>query len=111
MAQNSHALTNGPGAAAIFAAGIGCFLNGFFFLISDAYPAAHSFFQFYPPAGDLSGTTTSAIVIWLVVWFILARAWRTNTVKMWWINFLSFTLLILGFLLTFPPFVDFLQGK
>lgn len=111
MDYNSHTLTNGPGAAAILSAAVGCFLNGLFFLVSDAYPSAHSFFQFYPPSGDLSGTTTSAIVLWLVLWFILAKAWRDKTLEMWKINLLSFSLLLFGLLLTFPPFVDLLQGK
>src|ERR1043166_7073129 len=110
MTQNLQNITNGPGAAAILAAGIGCFLNGLFFLISDAFPAAHSFFIFYNASGDLSGTTTSAIVIWLIIWYFLFKAWRTKEINMWWVNRISFSLLIFGLLLTFPPFIDFLQG-
>jgi hypothetical protein len=111
MSQNSYALTNGPGAAAILSASLGCFLNGLFFLAEDASPAAKSFFTFYNPAGALSGTTTVAVIVWLLTWFFLARAWRTKTVNMWWVNLLAFLLLASSLLLTFPPFIDLLQGK
>lgn len=111
MEQNSHPITNGPGAAAILSAGIGCFLVGLFALTGDASPAAAKFFTFYTPTGPLSGVTTSAIVIWLVVWFFLARAWRDKTVSMRWVNTFAFLFLILSLLLTFPPFMDLLQGK
>lgn len=111
MTEDSYSLSNGPGAAAILSAALGCFLNGLFFLIADAFPVANDFFVFYKPSGNLSGTTTTAIFIWLLTWFILARAWRAKTVRMQWINISAFSLLILSLLLTFPPFIDFLQGK
>jgi hypothetical protein len=111
MSQNSTSLPNGPGAAAILAAGVGCFLNGLFFLFEDAWPAAKSFFTFYKPSGALSGTTTTAVIIWLIIWFVLARIWRTKTVNMFWVNSIAFLLLTASLLLTFPPFIDLLQGK
>ena len=111
MSPDQKNRPNGPGAAAILSAAVGIFLNGLFFLVSDASPRAHAFFMFYKPSGDLSVTTTSAIAMWLVLWFLLARLWHKKTLRMWWVNLFSFTLLVLGFLLTFPPFVDLLQGK
>lgn len=111
MTDNSQLIPNGPGAAAILSAGLGCFLNGLFFLFEDASPAANSFFKFYSPSGALSGTTTTAVIIWLLVWLLLARAWRKKNVNMWWVNLVAFSLLALSLLLTFPPFIDLLQGK
>lgn len=111
MIQNPDTIQNGPGAAAILAAGFGCFLVGLFALMGDAFPAVSKFFTFYKPTGALSGVTTSAIVIWLFVWFILARVWRDKTVEMRWVNTFAFSFLVLSLLLTFPPFMDFLQGK
>jgi hypothetical protein len=55
--------------------------------------------------------TTVTIVVWLVVWFFFARAWNNETVDGRKINLISFALLAVGFLLTFPPFMDLLQGK
>ena len=55
--------------------------------------------------------TTIAIIVWLVAWFALNRLWRTRTVAMGGVNVAAFVLLAVGFLLTFPPFMDLLQGK
>jgi hypothetical protein len=87
------ALPNGLGAAAILAA------------------AASKLLNFYNPTGSLSGVTTIAIVVWLAVWFLLARAWEKQDVNLRTVSVVSFVLLAVGFLLTFPPFMDLLQGK
>jgi uncharacterized membrane protein YkgB len=52
-----------------------------------------------------------AIIVWLVAWLVLHRMWRTRAIAMGGINVAAFTLLLVGFLLTFPPFMDLLQGK
>jgi len=104
MTQNSDTISNGPGAAAILSAGLGCFLVGFFSLFAAVYPPASKFFTFYPSVGDISGITASAVVIWLVAWHILFKVWHNKTVQMGWVNLLAFIMLILGLLLTFPPF-------
>jgi hypothetical protein len=104
-------LPNGPGSAAILAAGIGCAALGVLALAGDASPAIGKLLNFYNPSGTLSGVTTVAIVVWLVAWFLLARAWEEQTVNVMRINLISFALLAVGFLLTFPPFMDLLQGK
>ena len=104
-------IPNGPGAAAILAAGIGCAAVGILAFAGDASDAMGKALNFYNPAGTLSGVTTLAIIIWLVAWFVLARMWATKTVAMAKVNVASFALLIIGLLLTFPPFMDLLQGK
>ncbi|WP_152759150.1 hypothetical protein [Paraburkholderia franconis] len=104
-------LVNGPAAAAILAAGIGCFLVGLFALAGDASPAISHMFTFYKPTGALSGVTTTAIVIWLLTWYGLSRRWGDRTVQLGRIILASFVLLALAVLLTFPPFMDLLQGK
>ena len=111
MFQDSHEIPNGPGAAAILSAGVGCFLIGLFFLAEDAYPSVANFFNFYPPSGALSGVSTSAVAVWLLLWFLLARMWRYKTINMWRVTAAAFLLLASSLLLTFPPFIDFLQGK
>ena len=55
--------------------------------------------------------TTAAIVVWLVTWAGLSRLWATREVNLARVNLAAFALLILGLLLTFPPFMDLLQGK
>ena len=52
-----------------------------------------------------------ALIIWLVSWFALARLWGAKTVALGKVNVVAFALLVVGLLLTFPPFMDLLQGK
>jgi len=104
-------IPSGPGAAAILAAGIGSAALGILALAGDASDAINKFLNFYKPTGALSGVSTLAIIIWLIAWFVLARLWGTKTVDVVKINIISFVLLAVGFFLTFPPFMDLLQGK
>ena len=104
-------IPNGEAAAAVLAAGIGCFAISLCGWLGDAVPALGRFFIFYHPTGPLSGVTTSAIVVWLLSWFILSRMWQGKTVSMGKINVIAFLLLGLGLLLSFPPIDNFLQGK
>lgn len=104
-------LPNGPGAAAILSAGIGCFALSVFAVVADASKPVAKFFTFYLPTGPLSGVTTTAIVLWLVMWGVLARLWHHRTVAIAKINVVAFVFLFLGILLTFPPFADLLLGK
>lgn len=102
---------NGPVAAAVLSAGIGCFVLGVLAVIGDGSAAAARALTFYFPTGPLSGVTTTAILVWLSAWFILARRWHSRTVAMVKINAVAFVLLGLSLLLTFPPFADLLLGK
>lgn len=111
MSQNVDNIPNGPGAAAILAAGIGCAALGVLALAGDASAAIGKLLNFYNPAGTLSGVSTVAIIIWLVAWFILARLWESKTVALAKVNLAAFALLLVGLLLTFPPFMDLLQGR
>jgi hypothetical protein len=109
--SNNDTLPNGPGAAAILAAGIGCALVGILALAGDASDRIGKLLNIYNPVGTLSGVTTLAIIVWLVSWFILNQRWRAKTVDLAKINVVAFIGLAIGLLLTFPPFMDFLQGK
>ncbi|MFI4973291.1 MAG: hypothetical protein ACHP84_01995 [Caulobacterales bacterium] len=102
---------NGPGAAAILAAGVGCAAIGILALAGDASDAVGKALTLYRPVGALSGVTTLAIIAWLATWFALSRLWAGRSVALGRVNLASFGLLGVGFLLTFPPFMDLLQGK
>lgn len=104
-------LPNGLGAAAILSAGLGCFLLSVFAVLADASKPVAKFFTYYVPTGPLSGVTTTAILLWLLTWFVLARMWRHRTVALVKINVAAFAFLLLGILLTFPPFADLLLRK
>jgi hypothetical protein len=103
--------TNGQGAAAVLAAASGCFALAILALISDASPLVAASLKFWRPTGPLSGVTDIAIVMWLVLWFVLSRVWSRRNVNMRRVNMTSILLLAAAILLTFPPVMDFLQGK
>ena len=109
--DQADSIPNGSGAAAILAAGIGCGAIGVLALWGDASTRMHNALNLYNPAGTLSGVSTFGILVWLAAWFALDRLWRDKTVAMVKVNVASFALLAVGFLLTFPPFMDLLQGK
>jgi len=106
-----EALPNGPGAAAILAAGIGSLALGVFAFAGDASPPILRAFNIWNPTGPLSGVTTAAVIVWLVSWFFLARSWGTRNVRLGPVVWAAFVGLAGGLLLTFPPFMDLLQGK
>jgi hypothetical protein len=109
--SDNDTIPNGSGAAAILAAGIGCAAVGVLAFAGDASDAIGRLLNFYNPTGALSGVTTLAIIIWLATWIALSRLWQMQTVSMVKVNVVSFALLVVGFLLTFPPFMDLLQGR
>jgi hypothetical protein len=104
-------LPNGPVGAAILSTGIGCCVLGILAVIGDGSAAAAHWLTFYLPTGPLSGVTTTAILVWLISWLILARRWRSKTVAIAKVNVVAFVLLGLSLLLTFPPVADLLLGK
>ncbi|MDR3511491.1 MAG: hypothetical protein P4L73_07655 [Caulobacteraceae bacterium] len=106
-----EALPNGPGAAAILAAGVGSLALGACAFAGDASPLVRKGFSLWIPTGPLSGVTLAAIVVWLAVWFWLSRRWARRDVNLMRVNASSFMMLIAGLLLTFPPFMDLLLGK
>ena len=103
MSQEIDRIPNGPGAAAILAAGIGCAMVGILAFAAEASRPFANMLNFYNPAGPLSGKTTVAVIVWLVAWFTLASLWRNKTVALAAVNWAAFILLGVGFLLTFPP--------
>lgn len=104
-------LPNGAGMAAILAAGAGCAVLGVFAFLGDAFQGINQFFNFYNPTGALSGVTDTAIVVWLAAWYILAKRWGHRDVAVGRVSLIAFVLLAVGLVLTFPPFMDLLQGK
>ncbi len=103
-------LRNGPGAAAILSAAIGSFAFGVFAFAADAVPAINHALSVWKPSGALSGVSSAGIVVWLSVWFVLARRWAERDISLLWVNLASALMLIGGLLLTFPPVMDWLQS-
>lgn len=103
--------SNGPGAAAILSSAIGCFVLGTLALVGDAFPPIAQALNVWKPTGPLSGVSDLAIAVWLLVWFVLAQAWARRTVNWGMVKIASILMFSAALLLTFPPFMDLLQGK
>jgi hypothetical protein len=101
-------MTNGPGAAALLAAGFGSFALALLAMIADKAPSVKAALIFWKPTGPLSGVTIRAVVGWLVVWLLLHKLWRKSSVNLGLVSKLSLALLALSLLLTFPPIADLL---
>jgi hypothetical protein len=104
--ETSAILPNGSGAAAILSAGIGAFMVGLLAVAADKSVLVKNLLVFYKPTGPLSGVTTTAILIWLIVWGILEWRWRNRTVALARISVAALVLLGLSLLLTFPPVAE-----
>jgi hypothetical protein len=109
--RGADKMTNGRGAAAVLAAAIGSFALALLALAGDASPSIAATLNFWRPTGPLSGVTDVAIVIWLAAWWLLSRRWDRRDVNLARINTASFAMFAAAILITFPPIMDFLQGK
>ena len=102
----AQAITNGSGAAAVLAAGLGSFTLAVLAIAADKSSTIKSLMNFYRATGPLSGVTTTAILVWIAFWIVLERYWRNRNVAMGRIGTLALVLLVLSLLLTFPPIAD-----
>ena len=102
------AITNGAGAAALLSAGIGCFTLAALAFAADKSAALKLQLIFYRPTGPLSGVTSVALAIWIILWLVLDGRWKNRSIALGRITQISISLLVLALLLTFPPFADLL---
>jgi hypothetical protein len=105
------AVHNGPAAACILATAMGCFSLGVLALAGDAVPAISHALNIWNPTGPLSGVTGVAVLVWIASWIVLARLWERRSVNVARINLAAAAMIVAAALLTFPPFMDFLQGR
>lgn len=101
-------IPNGSGAAAVLASAVGSLVLAVIAFVGDKSVSIKNSLNFYKRTGPLSGVTTVALIVWLLVWGLLEWRWGKRTVAMSRINRVSLALLVLGILLTFPPIVDLL---
>lgn len=102
---------NGSAAAAVLAAAIGICTLGVLALAGDTFPPVAHALNIWNPTGPLSGVTGVAIIVWLAVWLALTRTWASRNLNFGRVNMTALMLIVAGTLLTFPPFMDLLQGK
>ena len=102
-ARPMRAFHNGPAAAAVLAAGVGCAVLGLFTLLSEAIEPIHNFMELSIAVGPLSGKTTFAVLVWLIAWGGLHLWWRNRDVSFRVVYVAALVLVGVGFVLTFTP--------
>ena len=102
---------NGPAAAAILAAGIGCFSLGLLVIFSEAIPSLKNALTFYAPVGPLSGKTIVQVVVYCIAWATLAYAWRGRNVAFARVYAATLVLIGLGLIGTFPLVYEVFTAK
>ena len=103
MSTEMNRSPNGDAVASFVAAGIGCLTLGLLTTGAEASQALKDALNLYAPVGPLAGKTIGAVIVWLVAWGLLHRAWKgRNQVLTKWMN-VTWVLIAVGLLLTFPP--------
>jgi hypothetical protein len=64
------------------------------------------YWRSYDTVGPLSGKTTVAVIVWLIVWYALARRWHARPPVMTSALVATFVLIGVGFVGTFPLFFE-----
>ena len=103
---------NGPVSAALLGGGIGAAVFGLVTLIyelNDTSAFARAL-TWYGPTGGLSGKSSLGIIAFFVAWAILHYIWKDKETDFARISTISFVLLAVALLGTFPPIWHLLAG-
>jgi hypothetical protein len=58
----------------------------------------------YAPAGGVTGRTTFAVIVWLIAWAVMHNRWKGKAIASGSAVVATVMMILLGVLLTFPPF-------
>ncbi len=94
----------GPVAAALLAGGIGALTMGLVTTLVEASVGVHDALEWNAGVGPLSGKTITAVAVWLLAWGILHLVLRDRRMNLTPIVTITFVLIALGVLGTFPIF-------
>jgi len=95
---------NGPVAAAMLAAGIGCFVLGLMTTLAEASEDVANALRLIPAVGPLSGKVVVGTLAFALSWLVAGLVLRGKNVRFAPFFAATLVLVALGFLLTFPPF-------
>jgi len=107
---NSPTKPSGPAAAAILAAGIGCFVMGLVTSLAAGLSTFSSAIAFVKPVGPLSGKSDIAIAAYFIAWLVLYLVWRKKDINIGRVGTATLILVTLGIVGTFPTFFDLFVG-
>lgn len=95
---------NGPMAAALVAAGLGCATLGALTTWAEASPEMAEALNWWTPGGPLTGKAGAATGVFLTSWLGLHMTWRRREIPYGPMVVASSLLLAIGLVGTFPPF-------
>jgi hypothetical protein len=101
----------GPAAAAMVAGGVGVLMVGLMTTLASASQSIADALNLYAPVGPLSGKTIVGVVTWLLAWFFLHMGWKNRNPNMQSSFTITIVLILIGLLLTFPPFFELFAGE
>ncbi len=101
---------NGGAAAALLAAGLGCFILGVLTVLTGVFDSLSNALKFYGLADDISGISTLMVAVWVVCWLILHHLWKNRDVNFPRVFVFTLILIALGLVWTFPPFMKVFGG-
>jgi len=93
----------GAGAAAVLAASIGVLTIGLMTSLAAASAKINTALAWKSAVGALSGKTGVGVIVWLAAWIVLHSLWKDRNVNFGRAFEWAVALIVLGFLLTFPP--------
>ena len=97
---------DGPGGAAMLAAGIGIFVTGLFTVLSEASVPIHDWLDsldFGRGVGPLAGKTILGTLSFFASWIVLGIAWRTKDLDLRRWFWIAVATGVVGAALMFPP--------
>jgi hypothetical protein len=106
--ERADATPNGGAMAAFVAAGAGACAMGVVVVLHEA--GIFSAPALYAPAGGVSGRTSLAVVVWLVVWATLHYRWVRQEIPAQRAWLVTMVLTAIGVLGTFPPLWKIFAG-
>lgn len=103
---------NGAAWAAILAAAVACLAFGVVIDLAERFKSFSSALNLYKPAGDLSGKSSLALLIWLSSWAILHARWKNRAMQSpRKLTIAAVALIVLGLLASFPPLFNLFAAR
>jgi len=97
---------DGPGAAAMMAAGVGIFVTGLFTVLSEASVPVHDWLaslEFGRGVGPLAGKTILGTLGFFASWLVLGIVWRNKELDLRPWFWIAIALGVLGAVMMIPP--------
>ncbi len=102
---------DGPAAAAILSSTIGCLVIGLMTTGAEISAGLKDALNWYAPVGPLSGKTVVGVIAWAISWGVLHSMWKDQDVGFARLFRISLWVLVIGLVLTFPPFFELFAAE